>query len=255
MDFETRRNAIISAVELQGTVKVANLAKDLGVTEMTIRRDLGLLEQEGLVKRIHGGGIKTTGRSYEPTLALRSTVNIEQKKKIARLASELVLEGNFIALDVGSTAYEIARCLVGRRNITVITPSLYTANLFVNHPEIRLIVPGGIVRPGETSMIGELSHRAFDMLHVDRFFMGVGGIHARAGLTEYNWDDTLVKQAIMKNAKEIIVVADSSKFDRIATVNIASLERIDLLITERMPSPPLSDALQRANVKIITDES
>ncbi len=251
MDFETRRNAIISAVELQGTVKVAHLAKELGVTEMTIRRDLNQLELEGLVKRIHGGGIKTSGRSYEPTLVFRSTIHVDQKKQIARQASELVVEGDFIALDVGSTTCEIARCLVNRHNITVITPSLYIANLLVNHPEIRLILPGGIVRPGETSMIGELSHRAFEMLHVDRFFMGVGGIDANAGLTEYNWDDTLVKQAIMKNAKQIIVTADSSKFDRIATVNIAPLEKIDILVTEQPPTSPLSDALQKAEVTVL----
>lgn len=237
-----------------GTVKVADLAKELDVTEMTIRRDLSQLEREGLVKRVHGGGISTRGRSYEPTLAFRNTVHIEQKKQIARLASEWVVEGDFIALDVGSTTYEIARCLVGRRNITIITPSLYIANLFVNHPEIRLILPGGIVRPGETSMIGELSHRAFDMLHVDRLFMGVGGIDARAGLTEYNWDDTLVKQAMLRTAKQIIVAADSSKFDRIATVKIASLEIMDLMVTDQPPAPPLSDALLRANVKVITGE-
>jgi DeoR/GlpR family transcriptional regulator of sugar metabolism len=104
-------------------------------------------------------------------------------------------------------------------------------------------------------LVGELSLRAFDVRHVACFFMGVGGIDARAGLTEYNWDDTLVKQAIMKNAKRIIVAADSSKFDRIATVKIAPLERIDLLITEQAPSSPLLEAFERANVKILSAKS
>jgi DeoR/GlpR family transcriptional regulator of sugar metabolism len=251
MDWGSRRRAIISAVETQGTVRVSELARQFGVTEMTIRRDLTELEHEGMVKRVHGGGISVRGRSYEPTLMLRNTVHVTEKKRIAKAAVSLVAEGDFIALDVGTTTLEVARSLVGRRNLTIITPSLWIATVLVNQPDIRLIVPGGIVRPGETSMIGELSHRAFEIFHVDHLFMGVGGIDAAAGLTEYNWDDTLVKQAMLKTAKQVIVVADASKFERIATVKIAALETMNILVTEHCPPPRLAEALVNANVKIV----
>jgi len=239
---------------VQGTVRVTELAKLLHVTEMTIRRDLSQLEREGLVKRVHGGGISVRGRSYEPTLALRNTVHIEEKRRIAQRAAELVMEGDFIALDVGSTTYELARCLTGRRNLTIITPSLLIATVLANHPDIRLIVPGGIVRFGETSMIGELSQRALEMFHVDRLFLGVGGIDAEAGLTEYNWDDTLVKQAMLKTAKQVIAVADFSKFDRIATVEIAPLNWIDILVTDQPPPLALSEAFEKAHIHVIVAE-
>ena len=251
MEAEHRFRAIISAVEIQGTVRVSNLAKQLGVTEVTIRRDLGRLESQGFVKRVHGGGINARGRSYEPTLTLRNTVHAEEKQRIARCAARMVTEGDFIALDVGSSTFELARCLVGMRNLTIITPSLLIATVLANKPDIRLIVPGGIIRPGETSMIGELSQRAFEIFHVDRLFLGVGGIDARVGLTEYNWDDTLIKQAMLKTAKQVIVLADASKFDRIATVEIDHLEIMNVLVTDQPPSLALAEALERANVKVI----
>lgn len=246
-----RRNVIISAIEVQGTLSVAELAEQLGVTEATIRRDLTELEHEGVVRRVHGGVTSARGRSYEPTLMLRSTTHLEEKKRIAEFATSLILDGDFIALDVGSTTLEIARNLRGRRNLTVITPSLLIATVLVNQPDLRLVLPGGIVRPGETSMIGELSVRAFDIFHVDRLFLGVGGIDAGAGLTEYNWDDTLIKQAMLKTAKEVIVVADHSKFDRIATVKIAPLDVINILITDFALSPLIAQVLNDKDVKVV----
>ena len=254
MDMITRQRAILSAVEAQGTVRVSELAEQFQVTEMSIRRDLSQLESKGLVKRIHGGGISTRGRFYEPTLTLRNTVHIQEKQRIAKSAADLVLDGDTIALDVGSTTYELARYLANRRNLTIITPSLLIATLFVNQPDISLILPGGVVRPGETSMIGELSLRAFEIFHVDRLFLGVGGIDAQVGLTEYNWDDAQVKQAMLKTAKQTIAVADSSKFDHIATVKIAALDVLDSLITDEPPPLSLAEALEQAHVRVIIAE-
>ncbi len=254
MDLINRQRAILSAVEAQGTVRVSELARQFGVTEMTIRRDLDELERKELVKRIHGGGVSARGRFYEPTLTLRNTVHIEQKQRIARAAAALVQEGDMVALDVGSTTYEVGRCLIGRRNLTIITPSLLIATLFVNQPDIRLILPGGIVRPGETAMIGELSHRAFEIFNVDKLFLGVGGIDAQAGLTEYNWDDAQVKQAMLRSAKQTVVLADASKFNHIATVKVAQFEAVQCLVTDQAPPPAIAAAMQRAHVGVIVAE-
>jgi DeoR/GlpR family transcriptional regulator of sugar metabolism len=254
MDIINRQRAIISAVEAQGTVRVSELAAQLQVTEMTIRRDLSQLEEKGVVKRIHGGGMSARGRFYEPTLTLRNTVHNQEKQRIAKSAADLVMDGDSIALDVGSTTYEVARCLTNRRNLTIITPSLLIATLFVNQPDIRLILPGGIVRPGETSMVGELSIRAFEIFHVDRLFLGVGGIDAWAGLTEYNLDDAQVKQAMLKTAKQKIAVADASKFDRIAIVKIAPLDVLDILVTDQSPPESMAEALNQAHVRVIIAE-
>lgn len=250
MDVDSRRRKILSTVETQGTVRVSELARQFDVTEMTIRRDLSELECDGLVKRVHGGGVSARGRNYEPTLMLRRTQQIEEKKRIGNFAAGMVEAGDFIALDVGTTTFEVARSLVGRRNLTVITPSLLIANVLINQPDIRLIIAGGVVRAGETSLIGELCHSTFEKFHVDRLFLCAGGIDAEAGLTEYNWDDAMVKQAMIKAAKEVILVADSTKFDRIASVNIAPLHTIQAMITDQTPKPPLLNKLEEAGVKI-----
>ncbi len=254
MDVINRQRAILSAVEAQGTVRVSELARQFGVTEMTIRRDLDELERKELVKRIHGGGVSARGRFYEPTLTLRKTVHIEEKQRIARAAAELVQKGDMVALDVGSTTYEVGRCLIGRHNLTIITPSLLIATLFVNQPDIRLILPGGIVRPGETAMIGELSHRAFEIFNVDTLFLGVGGIDAQAGLTEYYWDDAQVKQAMLRSAKQTVVVADASKFNHIATVKVTQFESVQRLVTDQAPPALIAEALEHAHVGVIVAE-
>ena len=251
MDKETRHQLILSEVEKKGTIKVSELAEQFDLTEMTIRRDLTELESEGLVKRVHGGVINVRGRSYEPTLILRSAKNIEEKQRIGKAAAELVHEGDCIGLDIGSTTFEVAKNLIGKHNLTVITPSFLIASRLINQPNIRLILPGGIVRPGEVSMIGELAQNAFDMLYTDRIFLGVGGINAKAGLTEYNWDDTQVKKSMLKNAKEVIVVADAKKLNRIATISIAPLDQINILVTDEEPQSPLKEALQEKHIQVI----
>jgi DeoR family transcriptional regulator, fructose operon transcriptional repressor len=254
MDWKGRRTRILSSVEVKGTIKVVELARQLEVTEMTIRRDLIELEREGLVKRVHGGVISARGRSYEPTMLMRNTIHSEEKKRIGKRAAAMVNEGDCIGLDVGTTTIEVARNLVGKRNLTIITPSLVIANLMANQPDIRLVLPGGIIRPGEVSMVGDLTLRAFDIFHMDLLFLGMGGIDSKAGMTEYNWEDTLVKQAMLKAAKEVVIVLDASKFERIATINVAPITAVNTMVTNQAPPPPLSEELEKAGVKVIIAE-
>ncbi len=248
---ESRRAHILQAVENQGSVTVADLARDLNVSDMTIRRDLVELEKEHLLRRIHGGAVSSAGRAYEPPLALRSAQASEAKQRIGCAAARLVAEGDTIALDVGSTTLEVAKNLVGHRNLTILTPSLHIAGLFLNQPDVRLILPGGIVRQGEASLVGGLATRVFEEVFVDRLFLGVACIDAQAGLTEYNWDDTLVKQAMLQGAKEIIALADSSKFGQVAFARICRFNAIHKLVTDRRPPEPILKKLNEAQVKII----
>lgn len=248
MNQVDRRSFILQQVESRGSVTVASLADQLQVSEMTIRRDLNDLEKDGLVKRIYGGAVSARGRSYEPPLLLRSKEHAPEKKAIGHRAAQLVADGDSIALDVGTTTLEVARQLQDRRNLTIITPSLHIANLFVNNPHIRLILPGGTVRPGEASMIGDLAQQSFKDLFVDRLFLGVGGIDVEAGITEFNLDDAFVKRAMIQSAKEVIVVADASKFDRVAFAAIAPLSAIHVLITDEPPAHDLAAALEEHGI-------
>ena len=178
------------------------------------------------------------------------------KQMLGRYASGMVAEGDSIALDIGSTTYEIAVNLKETHNITIVTPSIPIATLFFDRSDVRLILSGGIVRPGETSMIGDLACRTLDLLFVDRLFLGVGAVDSRAGLTEYNMDDVAVKQAMIKNAKEVILVADSSKFQKIAFTFVADFKAIHHFITNEEPPEDLVSALKNNNTTIhIIDET
>jgi DeoR family transcriptional regulator, fructose operon transcriptional repressor len=251
MISEDRTAFILKEIEDRGSVTVLDLAQRLNVSEMTVRRDLGDLEKEGMIRRVHGGAVSARGRSFEPSLVLRETQHREEKQLIGKMAAELIADGDSIALDIGSTALQVALNLIGRHNLTVITPSLQIANILANQPDIRLILPGGIVRHGELSLTGDLARRALEGLFVDRLFLGVGAIDSRSGLTEYNWDDSLVKQAMVQSAKEVIVVADPSKFEKVAFARVAPLSVVHMLITTEIPPAPLKEALDKAGVLLM----
>lgn len=254
MKAAVRRSQILQDLEDVGSVTVVQLADRFAVSPMTIRRDLLELERASLARRVHGGAVTGRGRSYEPPYMRRTAERAETKQQIGRLAADLIAEGDSVALDAGSTCLAVAHGLKGRRNLTIITPGLRIAEVLVDEPEIRLILAGGIVRPGEASLTGDLARHAFSQLSVDRLILGVGGLDASFGISEYNWDDVLVKQAMIRSAKEVLVVADSRKFDQIAFARIAGLEAINTLVTDRAPDGELLTALTAAGVNIVTTD-
>jgi DeoR/GlpR family transcriptional regulator of sugar metabolism len=249
-----RRSQILQDLEDVGSVTVVQLADRFEVSPMTIRRDLLELERASLARRVHGGAVAGQGRSYEPPYMRRTEERADIKRQIGRLAANLIAEGDSVALDAGSTCLAVAHGLKNRRNLTIITPGLRIAEALVDEPEIRLILAGGIVRPGEASLTGDLARHAFSQLSVDRLILGVGGLDASFGISEYNWDDVLVKQAMIRSAKEVLVVADSRKFDQIAFARIAGLEAITTLVTDRAPDGALFAALTAAGVNIVTTD-
>jgi len=245
-----RKAYILNKLDANGLVEINALVEELAVSGMTIRRDLIELEKEGLLRRVHGGAVNSRGRSYEPALRVRSSRNIQAKQKIGKYAAELVEEGDAIALDVGSTTMEIAKNLPSSYNLTILTSSLLIANELYNQPLFRVVLSGGIIRREEGSLIGDLAVSAYKGLYIDKLFLGLGGIGKGVGLTEYNWEDVLVKKAMIKSAKEIYVVADSSKFNRTAFVSIANFDEIHHLITDRMPEKEILSELQNAGVTL-----
>lgn len=251
MTEKTRHSNILTLIEEQGEVRVTDLCEKFSVSEMTIRRDLTALERAGLVRRTHGGAVSARGRSYEPPFLSRAGTNLAQKERIGQLAASLIHDGDSIALDVGTTTLEVGRALKDKHNLTVLTASLNIANLLASSPGIRLIVVGGIVRPGELSMVGHLAERAFREFYVDKLFLGVGGISLEAGLTEFNLEDALVKQAMIKTAKERIVVADSSKLNRIAFTLVAPLSEIHTLITGNESDETTVQQLRQAGLRVL----
>jgi DeoR/GlpR family transcriptional regulator of sugar metabolism len=247
---EQRRQLIRERVYRDGSVNVGGLCEELGVSEMTIRRDLIALEREGLVQRVHGGAVSVRGRSYEPPFLLRDSEHTEEKARVARAAAALVQPGDSIALDVGTTTLNIARALTDIPGLTVITPSLHILQLLADRPGIRLIATGGQVRPGERSMVGPLVERIFSELFVDKLFLGIAGIDLQAGLTEYNLEDATSKRAMMASAKQIILPADSSKFGRVAFVSVAPVSSVHRIITDEGIDPQIRARLRQLGIQV-----
>lgn len=251
MSVEARQEFILKELGERGEVSVATLSRERHVSEMTIRRDLEALERQGLLRRVHGGAISAVSRGYEPPYALRAGRGAEAKVRIARLAASLVGDGEALVLDVGTTALELARAIAGRTGLTVLTPSLRATELLTPNPDLRVIVTGGIVRPGELSLVGDLAERAFADLHCDVAYLGAGGVDASVGVTEFNLDDARVKRAAIASARRCVVLADASKLDRIAVARVCPIERVDVLITDADAPEPVVAQLRDRDVEVL----
>jgi DeoR/GlpR family transcriptional regulator of sugar metabolism len=250
-----RRRKIVEIVQQSGSKSVADLRDLFEVSEMTIRRDLRDMDREGVLRRVHGGTVSNLGRSYEPAYTLRTTRNSDKKKAIGHRAAELILDGDSVALDIGTTTLEIATALQGKRNLTIITASLSIAIEVIASvslsSDVRLILTGGIVRAGELSMIGQIAAQTYSEFHVDKAFIGVGGISLDDGLTEYNLEDALVKKTMIQNAHQRIVVADSSKFGRTTFTSIAQLSMVDTLVTDSDITPEAVKSLEDLGIEVL----
>jgi DeoR/GlpR family transcriptional regulator of sugar metabolism len=231
MKLKERHMQALEVLGEHSEVTVVELSRITGVSEMTVRRDLDELERQGLLRRVHGGATSVVSRSYEPAYALRAARNAEAKDSIGQRAAELVSEGETLVIDVGSTALALARAL-GDMAVTVVTPSLRVANLLADKSTIRLILAGGVVRPGEQSLVGPLAEQAFEDLRCDTAFVGGGGIELTAGLTEYNLEDAHIKRVTLNSCRRCVVLADASKLGAVAFARVCPLDRIHVLVTD-----------------------
>src|SRR5438552_14592469 len=144
MSAHQRRDAILERLERDAKLSVSELASQLGVSEMTVRRDLEVMEQSGILQRVHGGAVSAQSRSYEPPFAVRSMRHVEAKQRIGKAAAALIGEGETLILDAGTTTLEIARAIKGRRNLRILTLSLRIADLLADETRLTLLLPGGV---------------------------------------------------------------------------------------------------------------
>lgn len=232
-------------------MQVGALAQRHEVTEMTIRRDLAVLEKLGNVRRFHGGAVLGPGRAAEVPYALRSGERADEKRRIAKAIAGGLGDGQAVYLDVGSTAVEVAKVLAAdeeRGRLTVITASLRVLDTLADSRRIRVISLGGELRPDEQSLVGPLINAVLDRLWIDVCVLGVAGVEHRAGLTEYNLDDAEVKRAVIARSERVVVSADHSKIGHTSFALVAPVERADLIVTDREADPAELDRLREMGV-------
>ncbi len=249
-----RRDKILELLKEDGSAKVIKLAKIFKVSEVTIRQDLEKLESEGFILREHGGAFLKNVEDSVKSFTLLNQDNLEKKKLIGRKAAEIIEAGDSIILDSGSTTTEIARNLIGRNGITVITNALNIAMMLGAEPGIEVIVTGGEFKPPTLSLTGQKAASFFEDIHVDKLFLATAGISLRSGLTYPSLSDIVVKKAMIEAADVTYLVADSTKIGKNAFASLGALSLIDYIITDSFIDPSHLQLFKDNEIEMIIAE-
>ncbi|MFZ5826037.1 MAG: DeoR/GlpR family DNA-binding transcription regulator [Bacillota bacterium] len=248
----TRRMRISQMIAEDGQVQVSELAKQLQVSDETIRRDLMELEQQGILQRNYGGAILThLGQETLPPLEARQSVHQREKALIGRLAATLVGEGQVAILDAGSTTRQVARFLRTVPHLTVITNDLTIADELRSAKGIQVMVTGGYLKPRSRSLIGPEAVAAVRRYHADIAIIGATGISLERGMTASDIFEAEIKSAILQSARRRVVVADHSKLGHAHLATFAPAESIGCLVTGWQAPAPLVNSLMGLGVEVL----
>ncbi|WP_169946753.1 DeoR/GlpR family DNA-binding transcription regulator [Microbispora sp. H11081] len=254
MESADRIRAIMNALRTSDSVSVAELALAYGVSEMTIRRDLDELAQQGVVRRVRGGALSLLLRGEEPPFGVREREAVDVKRRIGAEVAALLADGEAVLLDSGTTTLEVARA-VRERRLTILPLALWAAQELASAPRVRLVLPGGEVRPGELNFVGPLTESSLRSLRFDTAVIGCCGLSAEHGLTAHDLPEVAIKQAAIASARRVVVVCDSGKFTRTAFGAVCGLDRLDVVVTDEGIPREQHDALVAAGVTVRTVHS
>ncbi len=239
---QQRQVRILAELRRDGAVRVADLTDLLGVSDMTIRRDLEQLAAEGLARKVHGGAVLASQVAFEPGFEIKSQVAQPAKQAIAERAAELIRPGAAIALSAGTTTWAMAQHIATMANLTVVTNSTTVADAIAALDignTISVILTGGVRTPS-AALVGPVADRSIQGMHVDQLFLGVHGMDARAGFTTPNLAEATTNRALVESAREVVVLADSSKWGVVGLADIGPLSIAQTLITDdALPSDAL----------------
>jgi DeoR family transcriptional regulator of aga operon len=247
---EERLDKILALFEKENRLVTKDLPEIFNTTSVTIRKDLAILEQRGLLKRTHGGAIRT--QKLFPGLALneKEKINLEEKKRIARKAATLISKGDTIILDSGSTTSFLAKEIKNMQGITVITNAMNIASELL-HSNIEVILIGGSLLKQTSTMVGPIADVALRKITADKLFMGVDGIDFEVGLTTPNIHEAETSHVMMEISGEVILVVDSSKFGRRSLGIISRVNEVNRIITTKKLTASEIEKLNKADVEII----
>jgi DeoR/GlpR family transcriptional regulator of sugar metabolism len=229
-----RQTRILDELRRSGGVRVSELTELLGVSDMTIRRDLEQLESHGVLQKVHGGAVLSGTVTEEPGFEIKSTLQQPAKHAIAARAAALVEPGSAIAISAGTTTWAMAHLIATIGGLTVVTNSTTVADSIaaVGAPAAPTVILTGGVRTPSSALVGPIADLAINSLHVDQLFLGVHGMDAHAGFTTPNLAEAETNRALIARAREIVVLVDSTKWGTVGLANFAPLSAADVLITD-----------------------
>lgn len=247
-----RQSKMLNWIEQRQRVTIPQIIEAFAVSPATARRDLDTLAEQGKVQRVHGGALAVRPAPPEPPVLQRTAEQAEEKKHIGQAAAALIKDGDTVFLSSGTTVLEAARHVRDRRQLTVITNSLLVINMLADAPEVTLIGLGGTLRRSEMSLIGHLTEQALNEVRADKVILGIRGVDVEHGLTNADLQETMIDRAVLKMAREIIVVADSTKLGRASLARVAPLSAIHTLVTDTNAPADFVQTLRAGGITVIT---
>ena len=243
-----RHLEIIELAKRNGFLATEELSRTLKVTVQTIRRDINELCEKGYLRRYHGGaGLASSTENVD--YSMRQVLNHDAKIEIARMAAEFIPDNASLFINIGTTTEEVAKALSGHRKLRVITNNLNVATLLCGNHDFEVIVAGGVVRE-DRGVIGESTIDFVKQFKVDYGVIGISGIDTDGTLLDFDYSEVRVAQAIMENARRVLLVADHTKFGSTPMVRLGHISEVDVLFTDRMPPKAIQEALDKGNVAL-----
>lgn len=252
-----RRSMILQKLKSNSSVSVAELSREFGVSEVTIRKDLNILYERNLVIRTHGGAILGSNpvTTYEDVhINSKRLIHYREKKAIGKAAAALIKDGDTIMLDSGTTTLEIARNLHKFQRLTIITNAINVAVELLAYKRFNVIMLGGNLRETSQSTVGPVSESVLKMFYCDKLFLGVDSFNMESGLSTPSIEEANINQVMISRAKEVIAVFDSSKINKRALAFIAPIEKIDTIVTDEGMSIKLRNQVRSAGINLVVVE-
>lgn len=249
--IDERRQHILSLIQSEGRVLVGELSRSLGISELTVRKDLEYLQSKGLVQRTHGGALRIQSSAlFDPTLQEKQKQHSREKQRIAAAAAAMVEEGQCVMLDSGTTTTAVACALRSFAQLTVITNAVNIAAELAS-TDLEVILVGGSLRKNSFSLVGPLAEDVLQEMYADIVFLGVDGFDPEVGITTPNFLESRVNRAMVKAARRVVTVCDSTKFKRRSLSRIVPPSEIHCVITDRDLPSEIEAALKTQNIEVV----
>jgi DeoR/GlpR family transcriptional regulator of sugar metabolism len=246
-----RQKQILSLLTRQGRLSINEIVAQFEISTATARRDLETLAAQGKVQRVHGGVIAVEAAPPELPILERESEQADEKSRIGLAAANLVADNETVFLGSGTTVLETAKNLRDRKNLTVITNSLPVLNALAGLKEVTVISLGGMLRESELSFIGHITELALAEVRVDKVIVGTRGVSLEHGLTNDYLQETLTDRAILKIGREVVIVADHTKINRVSTALLAPLNAMQVFVTDTQADKKFVAALKKQGIEVM----
>lgn len=250
MKSRERRKQILSELEKNHSVNITELSQQLEVSSMTIRRDLNLFAQQGLVTLVHGGAVLNRGVTAIATMTIREKILQEEKSRIAHFCANLINESDAVFIDCGTTPKDIAEAIINRKNIIVMTNSLPVANILSSAKNLKLILTPGVYSANSHGFVGQMTADFIQKFKIDILFLGSKAFDLEQGITQPDIIDAETKRTMIRQAKKVVLAIDHTKLGTSSFMSAAMPKEIDVIVTDKDADPDLVEAIKKEGIDV-----